>query len=311
MKTRSVPHPIPYQGSKRNLAIDILRYFPSRFATLFEPFAGSAAITIASAVNRLGWRYHINDLNKPLMDLWQAIIETPYEIAQQYETLWYRQQDDPRSFYDAVRTDFNRTGRPDEFLYLLARCVKGSVRYNSQGEFNQSPDNRRHGMRPETMRQQILGASYHLKGKTIITSMNYRDVLTLASAADLVYMDPPYQGVCGNRDSRYLQNVQFCEFVQTLDELNQQGIRYLVSYDGRTGEKSYGKRLPDDLNLTLIELYAGRSSQATLLGRTDVTIESLYLSPSLANELAHVPTVYRYTRGEQLCLLEGRVSDYR
>ena len=306
MKTRTVPHPIPYQGSKRNLAADILRYFPQKFATLCEPFAGSAAITIAVAVNRLGQRYHINDLNKPLMELWRAIIETPERIASQYEALWKKQIDDPRSFYDKARDDFNRTGRPDLFLYLLARCVKGSVRYNSQGEFNQSPDNRRQGMRPKTMRLQVLGASYYLKGKTTVTSVNYRDVLEKVTRADLVYMDPPYQGVCGNRDTRYLQSVQFCEFVEALDDLNQQGIRYLVSYDGRTGGKTFGKNLPEELNLTLIELYAGRSTQATLLGRVDVTIESLYLSPSLADELAHVPTVYRYTRGEQLCLMEGR-----
>jgi len=306
MKTKTVPHPIPYQGSKRNLAAEILRYFPPKFATLYEPFAGSAAITVTAAVNELGDHYHINDLNKPLMDLWRAIIETPQEIASQYENLWHKQLQDPRSFYDTVRDDFNRTEKPDLFLYLLARCVKGSVRYNSQGEFNQSPDNRRLGMKPETMRLQILGASYYLKGKTTVSSMDYRDILDEATPTDLVYMDPPYQGVCGNRDTRYLQNVQFCEFVQVLDELNRRSIRYLVSYDGRTGDKTHGKRLPDDLNLTLIELYAGRSSQATLLGRDDVTIESLYLSPSLADELAHVPIVYRYTRGEQLCLMEGR-----
>jgi len=306
MKTRILPHPIPYQGSKRNLAADILRYFPQKFETLYEPFAGSAAITIAAAVNRLGQRYHINDLNKPLMDLWRAIIETPEKIASQYKVLWKRQLDDPRSFYDKARDDFNRSGRPDLFLYLLARCVKGSVRYNSQGEFNQSPDNRRQGMRPGTMRLQVLGASYYLRGKTTVTSLNYRDVLGRVTPADLVYMDPPYQGVCGNRDTRYLQSVQFCEFVEALDGLNQKGIRYLVSYDGRTGTKTFGKTLPEELNLTLIELYAGRSSQATLLGRVDVTIESLYLSPSLATELAHIPIVYRYTRGEQLCLMEGR-----
>jgi DNA adenine methylase len=310
MKTKTVPHPIPYQGSKRNLAAEILRYFPPKFITLCEPFAGSAAITIAAAVNGLGDHYYINDLNKPLMDLWRAIIETPREIASQYETLWHKQLQAPRSFYDTARDDFNRTGKPDLFLYLLARCVKGSVRYNSQGEFNQSPDNRRQGMKPETMRLQILGASYYLKGKTTVSSMNYRDILDKVTPADLVYMDPPYQGVCGNRDTRYLQNVQFCEFVQALDKLNRRDIRYLVSYDGRTGDKIHGKRLPDDLNLTLIELYAGRSSQATLLGRDDVTIESLYLSPSLADELVHVPIVYRFTRGEQLCLMEGRPSDY-
>lgn len=306
MKTKKVPHPIPYQGSKRNLAEEIFRYFPSNFATLYEPFAGSAAITIAAAVYGLGERYHINDLNKPLMDMWQAIIETPEAIVSQYRNLWENQIDDPRAFYDKVRADFNRTGRPDLFLYLLARCVKGSVRYNSQGEFNQSPDNRRQGMKPETMRLQVLGASYYLKGKTTVSSVNYRDVLNKATPIDLVYMDPPYQGVCGNRDTRYLQSVQFCEFVEALDALNRNGIRYLVSYDGRTGTKTFGKTLPEELNLTLIELYAGRSSQATLLGRDDVTIESLYLSPTLADELAHVPTVYRYTRGEQLCLMEGR-----
>ncbi len=257
-------------------------------------------------MNRLGQRYHINDLNKPLMDLWHVIIETPEKIASQYRVLWKEQLEDPRSFYDKARDDFNRTGRPDLFLYLLARCVKGSVRYNSQGEFNQSPDNRRKGMRPETMRLQVLGTSYYLKGKTTVTSVNYRDVLGRATPADLVYMDPPYQGVCGNRDTRYLQSVQFCEFVEALEALNKKGIRYLVSYDGRTGNKKFGETLPEELNLTLIELYAGRSSQATLLGRIDVTIESLYLSPSLADELAHAPTVYRYTRGEQLCLMEGR-----
>lgn len=306
MNTKILPHPIPYQGSKRSLATEILRYFPSKFATLHEPFAGSAAITIASAANGFGDHYHINDLNKPLMDLWRAIIEEPQEVALRYETLWHKQLTDPRSFYDTARENFNRTGRPDLFLYILARCVKGSVRYNSQGEFNQSPDNRRQGMKPETMRLQIMGASYYLKGKTTITSMNYRDILDKATPTDLVYMDPPYQGVCGNRDSRYLQNIQFCDFVQVLEELNRRGIRFLVSYDGRTGDKTHGKRLPDELNLTLIELYAGRSSQATLLGRDDVTIESLYLSPSLSDELAHVPTIYRYTRGEQLCLMEGR-----
>lgn len=136
--------------------------------------------------------------------------------------------------------------------------------------------------------------------------MDYRDILAMPSMDDLVYLDPPYQGVCGNRDSRYLQNVQFDEFVQALADLNRRQIRYLVSYDGRTGEKTHGERLPDDLNLTLIELYAGRSTQATLLGRDDITIESLYLSPRLADELAHESIVYRYTRGEQLCLLEGR-----
>lgn len=49
----NVPHPIPYQGSKRQLAPVVLSYFPSRFGRLVEPFAGSAAVSLAAAHRRL------------------------------------------------------------------------------------------------------------------------------------------------------------------------------------------------------------------------------------------------------------------
>ncbi len=303
----NVPHPIPYQGSKRNLADAILRYFPDKVETLHEPFAGSAAISLAAAAAKRAKRFHLNDLNKPLIDLWRAIINTPDKLSREYDGLWHEQLDDPKVFYREIRDKFNLTGRPDYFLYLLARCVKASVRYNANGEFNQSPDNRRRGAAPATMRDQLLGASYLLKGKTSFSSKNYRDVVLHASTEDLVYMDPPYQGVCGNRDTRYLASVQFCEFVEVLEQLNEKHIRYIVSYDGRTGQKIHGVRLPEHLNLTHMELNAGRSTQATLLGREDATFEALYLSPALADEISKRKTIRLFTHSEQLGLLETRV----
>ena len=90
----------------------------------------------------------------------------PNNIANAYEKLWKAQTGQEREYYDWVRTQFNQTQRPDYLLYLLARCVKASVRYNAYGEFNQSPDNRRKGARPDTMRENIVGASRLLKGKT-------------------------------------------------------------------------------------------------------------------------------------------------
>ncbi len=301
----STPHPIPYQGSKRNLADDILRYFPAKVETLHEPFAGSAAISLAAAAHKRATRFHINDLNKPLVDLWRAIVKTPEKLAAEYNVLWTAQLDDPKAFYKKIRDEFNLTGKPDYFLYLLARCVKASVRYNANGEFNQSPDNRRRGMTPATMRDQLFGASCLLKGKTTFSTKNYRDVVLSANRDDLIYMDPPYQGVCGNRDTRYLASVQFCEFVEVLEQLNSRGIKYIVSYDGRTGKKVHGRLLPENLKLTHIEIDAGRSTQATLLGRDDATYESLYLSPSLSDELKKPSMIRRLTQSEQLSLLEA------
>lgn len=277
----SIPHPIPYQGSKRKLAPAILQFFPDDVATLIEPFAGSAAITVAAADRKLARSFLLNDLNRPLMQLWEAIIQTPELLASQYEEMWLAQLAEPRRYYDDVRARFNRHGDPADLLFLLLRCVKGAVRYNREGEFNQSPDLRRKGAVPATLRKQFQRVSLLLKGRTKSIASDYAEVCRLAQPADLIYMDPPYQGVSGSADSRYLKGLEMEGFTAVLRELNAKGISYMISFDGRTGDRSYGERLPAELGLVLHELAAGRSTQATLLGRNLVTYESLYLSPAL------------------------------
>lgn len=308
-----IPQPFQYQGSKRSLAATILRYLPENSGRLVEPFAGSAAISVACAARGRASEFWLNDFNRPLAELLGLIINRPEPLADFYQTTWREEPEDALEHYYRVREDFNRTQDPRLLLYLLARCVKGSVRYNSDGLFNQSPDKRRLGTRPATMRENILGVSMLMRGKTITSSSDYRDILANVKDSDIVYMDPPYQGVCGERDSRYFTGISFDDFVLALDLLNARGIRYLISYDGRLGTRSYGEPLPDYLQLTLVELEAGRSTQSTLLGRDEVTFESLYLSQSLASEVGAIPRVHRRNPSEQMRFLEsathyGKVS---
>lgn len=285
-----IPHPIPYQGSKRALASVITDYFPEDVDRLVEPFAGSAAVSLATAFYGKAKRFALSDINRALINLWREIIDKPQSIAEAYEQLWHEQLGRERQFYDEARDHFNETQRPDYFLYLLARCVKASVRYNPSGKFNQSPDNRRKGAEPSAMRARIMGASRLLKGKTLLAGADYKDGLSDVTAKDIVYMDPPYKGVCRGKDKRYRGTLSFDEymFVDTLRSLNDQGASFMVSYDGRTGEKTFGEPLPQSLGLTRLEIKAGRSSQATLLGRNDITVESLYLSPALVNRLGNM-----------------------
>jgi DNA adenine methylase len=301
-----IPHPIQYQGSKRGLAPWILHYLPVQTERVVEPFAGSAALSIACAARGRAKNYWLNDLNKHLAELIGIMINHPNELARFYKNLWEQQFPDSLEHYYRIREDFNRTHDSRLLLYLLARCVKGAVRYNAEGLFNQSPDKRRHGTRPETMRENILGVSALLRGRTIVSSLDYRDVLANIGPNDVVYMDPPYQGVCGERDSRYYTGVVFDDFVAELAKLNRRGIRYVVSYDGRTGMKRFGKPMPKALELTLVELEAGRSTQATLLGRAAITVESLYLSEPLAEEVGACERMHRRREVEQLVLMESR-----
>lgn len=288
-----VPHIVQYQGSKRILAPQILQYMPQKFDRLIEPFSGMAAVSIATAYEGRSQKFLINDLNTPLIDMLREVVEHPQTLIEDYSAIWEKQflygERHVQHFY-GVRDLFNNGEKtPANMLYLLARCVKGSVRYDKNGNFNQSPDKRRHGTNPQTLAPNVYEISRLLKGRTEFRSSDYHDVLEMAKPGDLVYMDPPYQGVSNVRDNRYLAGVPFEEFADALKILNSKGIDYLISYDGVCGDKGYGKDLPDSLRCKKIMLNAGLSSQALLLGRRSTTFESLYISEALIPFFSQLP----------------------
>jgi len=301
----SLPHPIQYQGSKRNLASLILSFLPNKINRLVEPFAGTGAVSVAAAALMITNNFWLNDLNQPLMQLLELMTEEPNNIADAYANIWNEQHHDSVGHYFEVRARFNQTKDPKLFLYLLARCVKGAVRYNSEGIFNQSPDKRRKGTQPITMRKNIEGVSNLLKGKCRFTHVDYREVLAEVRNDDFVYMDPPYQGVCRKRDSRYFSGIDFDDLVLALEKLNQRGIAFALSYDGQLGNKTFGQVLPESLKLKRIKIEVGRSSQLTLLGRKEITTESLYLSPNLLSRRLPKLSNSIITAPKQLTLLES------
>jgi len=284
-KSSRIAHPFPYQGSKRRLAPSLLGYVPCGVSRFVEPFAGSAAMTIAVANAGLANSFWLNDIHDPLVSLWRAIIELPDDLCNDYRRLWEDQIGRDREFYNEVRDRFNRSHQPADFLYLLARCVKAAIRYNAKGEFNNSPDKRRLGMRPDAMEENIKSVAALLQKHTRITCGSYVDVLRKCTPQDFVYMDPPYQGVCDTHNHRYLAGVDYDQFVSALEELNSRDVPFVVSYDGRTGEKQHGRPLPKSLKLIHHEVFAGRSTQSTLLGRSEETFESVYLSRGLGDQV--------------------------
>ncbi len=293
-----VPHPFPYQGSKRAIASRILPFLPKDSARLVEPFCGSAAVSIAAASRNLATDFWLNDLDDALMTLWTWILERPLELTAAYARLWDSQHPNRKEFFFEIRDEFNSSHQPHHFLYLLARIVKGSVRYSSRGMFNQSPDNRRSGMRPAKMRRHILEVSALLRGKTELSASDFRDMLPQMDSGDVVYMDPPYQGTSFTRDHRYYRGVLYDDLVDTLSAMNDMRISYMLSYDGQTGGKRHGKPLPDGLRLAHRHIHAGRSSQATLLGDNRETIESLYLSPALVERLREQSAMFGNTASQ-------------
>ena len=296
-----IPHVIQYQGSKRKLALQILGYMPKKFNQLIEPFSGMAAISIAAAYQDRANMYYINDINKPLVSILEAAVNQPEQLVAEYEKLWQEQftfSENHVEHYYEVRNRFNNgDSSAVNMLYLLARCVKGAVRYGKDGNFNQSPDKRRHGTTPINLKKNVYQISELLRGKTVFSALDYHEVLKNAQPGDIVYMDPPYQGVSNTRDSRYFSGVDFYDFVESFDMFNAKKVDSIVSSDGCCGDRPYGNELPSELKCRKVLLNGGLSSQATLLGKRETTYEALYISKGLTQNIIDFP--------EQIVLLEA------
>lgn len=240
-------------------------------------------MSIYAASKGYARRFVIADSLAPLVALLEAIVEQPRQTARQYESLWVGQHDSDKDYFNRIRSRYNEQHNPVDLLYLVCRCVKNSIRFNPQGEFNQSVDRRRLGMQPSRMQRAITGVSAILKGRTEFRVGDWRTTTEDAQSSDFVYMDPPYLGTSVGHDRRYFQQLSHDDLVRGLADLGDRRIPFALSYDGTTGGRAYGPPLPKSLGLTQLSLNAGVSSQATLNGRREETIESLYLAPGLAS----------------------------
>ncbi|MDE0521268.1 MAG: DNA adenine methylase [Boseongicola sp.] len=285
----SVPHPIPYQGSKRKLAPAIDQYVPEGIGTFYEPFAGSAAMTIYAACHRRASRFVIADSLAPMVNLLQAIVEDPEGTATRYGEIWRGQSAEDAQYFYRVRDRFNEHKNPVDLLYLICRCVKNSVRFNGSGGFSQSVDKRRLGMRPEKMRQAMLGVHVLLNGRALFRVGDWMETTKDAGVGDFIYMDPPYLGTSVGSDRRYHQQITREDLIAGLESMRKRNLAFALSYDGMTGNRSYGPRLPESLGLAQIMLNAGISTQSTLAGKREETVESLYLTPGLAAVTSQQP----------------------
>ena len=274
--------PIPYQGSKRSLAPRICSLFPKKIETLYEPFAGSAAITLFAANHNLAEHFVIGDVYSPLIDLWDLIINDPSGLSDRYSFIWEAQFNLGDEHFNLTRTKFNENHDPVLLLYLIARCVKNAVRFNKYGNFTQSVDKRRTGMKPDRVVRTVHAVSRLLKDRTTLFRGNFYDCCLNATSSDLIYMDPPYQGTTYGKDKRYATGLERSALISALHDFSARNVPYILSYDGQHGEKTYGEPLPSSIMANHLTIHAGRSSQSTLSGRNDITLESIYTSKFLA-----------------------------
>jgi len=295
---------IKWSGSKRKIAPLLATLLPDA-ECYYEPFVGGGAM-LPFRPSRTAVA---GDIVVELINLWNAIRETPELTADEYEMRWNRLQSEGHTAYYAVRDSFNVTRNPHDFLFLSRTCVNGLIRFNKKGEFNNSLHHTRPGIAPARLRKVIHQWSRIIQGVEFIAA-DYRQTLVSASVNDLVFLDPPYGGTKG----RYLPaDFSLDEFYDELQRLNAIGARWVLTFDGRAGNRSYTTSIPSALYKARLALPTGNSPFTKLMKKgIDAVLESVYLNfeppTKVLNQLVKFGE-QKLRRSAHLDVQQGRLFD--
>ena len=261
---------IKWSGSKRTVASQLGDFFLPA-SCYYEPFVGGGAMMPFAKANYA----KASDIIPELIALWNEIKNNPDEVASEYEKRWNRLQNEGYHVYYEIRDIFNKTKNPHDFLFLTRTCLNGMIRYNSEGEFNNSLHLTRPGIHPTRLSIIIKQWNYHIR-KFDFLNTDYRECLKDIKKGDFVFLDPPY----GGTKSRYTQTpFSLDEFYKTLEWLNSKEVNWMLTFDGSSGDRNYSYAPPEELYKTTFKIKTGKSAFRKVIDKVQEDIlESVYLN---------------------------------
>jgi len=268
--SKRFPPVIKWSGSKRSVANNLSKYIP-RSKRYFEPFLGGGALLPFRKIQA----GYASDVIPELIALWNAIKTNPEKVSAEYRKRWEKLQKNGYEVFYLIRDNFNATRNEYDFLFLTRTCVNGLIRYNNQGEFNNSFHITRPGINPKSLNDIIL--QWHFVIKDIeFYNCDYRELTAIAKKDDFIFFDPPYGGTKG----RYTkEKFDLNNFFDELVKLNNKGVKWILTFDGKAGNRNYMYELPKSLYCHKVIIQTGHSPFSKLMNTSiDSVNESVYLN---------------------------------
>jgi DNA adenine methylase len=276
---------IKWIGSKRIQSAEIIKYFPDYIDTYYEPFCGGCSVIYQLLCSQKEYHTYINkivcsDINGDLIDLWNTVKNDPKGLLKEYTKMWCKMKEitdrqDKRKYFEEVRDEFNQTRSPYLFFFLMRTTTNGIPRYNGYGEFNNTFHLTRDGIKPKRLERDIWNWHNIVKGNNIeFRRCDYNVIFDQVEDGDFLYLDPPYE--LTRNTGRYFGKIDYIDFFDRLRIMNEEGIRYAVSYDNEKNEII----VPGDCyenKVNIKSTYGGFRVTTQNIEKTNV-FESLYLN---------------------------------
>jgi DNA adenine methylase len=268
---------VKWSGSKRSQAATIISKFPTEIETYYEPFCGGASVLRRLLSSDIKVKNYVcSDINKGLIDLYEVIKKQPTIVSSYYKDLWtaFNKDNDmerKKAYFNEVRTRYNKTQDPLDFMFIMRTTTNGMPRYNKNGEFNNSLHITRNGIEPQRLDKIIKEWSEILNKKQVeFKCCSYTEIH--AKKQDVMYLDPPY----ANTKGMYYGTI---DYAALWEYLRTQECRYYLSFDGISGVQNNVQVIPKDIYTEHVLICSGNSSFKRTIGKDTAAIvyESLYV----------------------------------
>ncbi len=203
------------------------------------------------------------DILEELVSLWRALQARPDDVVAHYRRHWSDRQARGGVVFDEVRTRFNAEKDPLDLLFLSRTCVNGLIRFNRAGGFNNTLHHTRPGIHPDRFAPIVAAWSRSLEGVRF-EHADFRETLADAGPQDAVFLDPPYRG---NRGRYRPGDFEPDALLATLEDLNRRGVPWMLTWDGRSGERSFDGGVPEELYRHREPLPTGNAPFPRLIAR--------------------------------------------
>lgn len=233
--------PIKSQGIKTKLVPWILSQIPEDAERWIEPFMGTGVVGFNS-----GFEVALMaDINPHLVRFYEGLRtdEITPDTVREYldlEGKLLSQSDEAGwAHYRAVRTRFNTTQAPLDFMFLNRAGFNGMIRFSKKGGWNipfcKKPD-RFIGMMTTKIVNQVARVRNVVKPGWRFSVSHFRDMIKEAGPNDIIYCDPPYHG----RNVDYFQSWSDDDEAELAALLKATSARFILSTwhhnDFRTNE---------------------------------------------------------------------------
>ncbi|OIQ26918.1 MAG: DNA methyltransferase [Alphaproteobacteria bacterium MedPE-SWcel] len=217
---------LKWVGNKQRFAHEIVSFLPQDYGTYFEPFLGAGGVMATLRPHRaLG-----SDSFAPLVEIWQALIETPETLVSWYGDRHAAFQDGDRTeVYEAIKARYNAAPNGADFLFLCRACYGGVVRFRRKDSYMSTPCGSHPLIGPEKFAARVGVWRDRMAGARF-ACLDYRQAMAQARAGDVIYCDPPY---AHSQTILYgAQAFRLEELFATIAACKARGVRVAMSIDG-------------------------------------------------------------------------------